>query len=159
LLAISELFLSGVHMPAPVLGVSLGLFCVSGILEGVITLAVVQALETLNPKFVQKSASSGRALQAIALAALLLAVVGVLFASAQPDGLEKLAETIGLAGREQTVVAAPVPDYELAWTDSPWVRKAAAGVLGLGIIYLVCLGLGRLIKGRSALTKAGQESL
>jgi cobalt/nickel transport system permease protein len=157
LLAISELFLSGVRMPGPVLGVSVALFCVSAVLEGVITLAVIQALETLNPNFVQKPAASGRALQAIALAALLLAVVGVLFASAQPDGLEKLAETIGISGREQTTVASPVPDYELAWIESPWLRKAAAGLVGLGIIYVLCLGLGRLLKGRS-LAKAGQES-
>lgn len=43
LLALAELLASGVRMPAPVLGLSVGLFLVSGVLEGAITLAVVEA--------------------------------------------------------------------------------------------------------------------
>jgi len=39
----------GVTMPAPVLGVSLGLFAVSAVLEGAITLAIMQALVSINP--------------------------------------------------------------------------------------------------------------
>src|SRR5258707_4298009 len=49
LLAISELLLSGIAISGGVLGVSLGLFAVSAVLEGAITLAVFQAIETLNP--------------------------------------------------------------------------------------------------------------
>src|SRR5438874_1195027 len=90
LLAVSELLLSGIAMSGTVLGVSFALFAVSAILEGAITLAVFQALETLNPNFVkQPGADRGLALRLTALAAVLLVVVGVLFASTHPDGLER----------------------------------------------------------------------
>ena len=97
--AIAELLLSGVRMPAAALGLSLALFVVAALLEGGITLAVVEALEAMHPGFVRKpSGARSGVLGALAVAAILLAVVGVLFASSHPDGLEKLAEDIGLAG-------------------------------------------------------------
>src|SRR5712671_1875912 len=98
LLAVSELLLSGIAMSGPVLGVSFALFAVSAVLEGAITLAVLQALETLNPNFVKApKADRGLALGSVVMAAVLLAVVGILFASTHPDGLEKLAQTLGIA--------------------------------------------------------------
>src|SRR5207248_2625451 len=48
-LALSELLISGIKMSHPVLGVSLALFFVSAILEGAITLAVLQSLERIQP--------------------------------------------------------------------------------------------------------------
>src|SRR5947208_187274 len=41
LLALGELMLSGVRMPSSILGVSLGLFAVSALIEGAITMAVM----------------------------------------------------------------------------------------------------------------------
>jgi len=65
LLALSELLASGVAMPARVSRNSLGLFLISATLEGVITLAVFQSLETINPRFIrQPSAQRNRALGA-----------------------------------------------------------------------------------------------
>lgn len=143
-LAISELAVSGVRMPGSVLGLSLGLFVVAGVLEGLITVAVVEALESMNPEFVRKPAARGsRALGALALAAVLLATAGVLFASAHPDGLEKLAENIGLAAQARTLVATPLADYEVASLQWPWLRKALAGLAGLALIYGVCMLWGR----------------
>jgi len=59
LFALAELAISGVRMPASMLAVSLGLFLVSAVLEGAITLAVVQALETIQPDFIRKPAGHG----------------------------------------------------------------------------------------------------
>src|SRR6476646_10192737 len=79
-LALAQLLVSGVSMPASVMGISLALFVVSAALEGAITLAVVQALETINPQFVRKPGSRGSfALGVLASAAVLLASFGVLF--------------------------------------------------------------------------------
>jgi len=38
-------------MPSSILGVSLGLFAVSALIEGAITMAVMSALETIQPNF------------------------------------------------------------------------------------------------------------
>ena len=140
LLALGELLISGVRMPASVFGVSLALFAVSGILEGAITLAVVQALEGMQPGFVHKPRGGrGLALPAAGIATVLLAAVGVLVASTSPDGIEKLAEVTGIASRAQALLATPFADYQ-----SPWLGKAGAGLAGIAMIYAACLLLGRL---------------
>jgi len=148
-MAMAELALSGVRIPAPVLGVSALLFAVSAALEGAISLAVMEALETVQPGFgyapVRRRAWGMGALGA---AAVLLAVVGVLFASAHPDGLRRLAEQAGIAGRAQSLVSSPLADYEAGFLASPWLRKAAAGMAGIGLIYLACLGVGRVMGRR-----------
>src|SRR5581483_8117786 len=140
ILALSELLFSGVAMPASVQGLSIALFAVSGLLEGLITVAVIQALESINPRFVQAPGAQGSgAVWLLAGAAFFLAVVGVMFASSNPDGLEKLAEQIGISGRAQTLLSTPLADYNLAFLRSAWLRKATAGLAGLLLVYGACV--------------------
>jgi cobalt/nickel transport system permease protein len=144
-LAVAQLLISGVSMPASVLGLSLGLFLVSAALEGTITLAVVQALETLHPGFVRKSGSRGSfALGTLACVAVLLAAVGVLFASAKPDGIERLAQSTGIAAQAKALFTTPLTDYQAGFVASHWLRKATAGLAGLALIYGACVLFGRL---------------
>ena len=151
LLALSELLVSGVSMPGKVLGVSVGLFAVSAALEGAITLAVVSALEAMNPKFVRNPEKPGSyTLGALAAAAVLLAVVGVLFASTHPDGIWSLAHQIGLDSRAQTLLHTPLASYEAGFMESAWLRKAVGGLTGLALVFGACILFGRLVaKSRS----------
>ncbi len=154
-LALSELLASGVAMPRMVLGVSLGLFVVSAVLEGVITLAVFQSLEAINPRFIrQPLARRSRALAAVALAAVIMVVGGVLVASTHPDGIAKLAQSTGIASHATALVATPLADYEWKFWNSPWIRKASAGLFGLFLIYVsiygFCLLIGRTLRGPAA---------
>lgn len=149
-LALAELMISGVKMPASVLGVSLALFLVSGLLEGAITLAVIQALESIQPGFIRRPAV-GRsfALGAVSMGAVLLAAVGVLFASAAPDGIQKLGQQTGIASRARTLISTPLSGYEVtflhAGLHSSWLSKAGAGLAGLALIYVACLFIGRAV--------------
>jgi len=145
-LALGELLLSGVAMPAPMLGVSLGLFAVSAVLEGAITLAIMQALVSINPDFIRKpQLNGGRLLGWVSLAALVLAVVGVAVASTHPDGIWKLAGETGIASHAKALLAAPLADYQLDMLQSVWLRKAGAGLAGLALIYGACMLCGRLL--------------
>jgi cobalt/nickel transport system permease protein len=148
-LAVAELLLSGVRIGPAILGVSLGLFVVTGILEGAVTVAVVRALEAMRPDWVRAPDSSGRlVLGALAGAAVLLAVVGVLVASAAPDGLESLAERAGIAVRARSLWATPFTDYQLRGVGSEWLGRAGAGLAGVVAIAAITLVLGRLIARR-----------
>ena len=148
-LALAQLLISGVSMPASILGISLALFVVSAALEGAITLAVVQALETINPGFVRKPESRGSfTLGILAAAAVLLAAVGVLFASTQPDGIERLVQSAGIASQARTLFRTPLGNYEAGFLASPWLRKATAGLLGLAFIYAACVIFGRVVARR-----------
>ena len=151
-LCLGELALSGVRMPAQVLGISAAVFSVTGLLEGLITVAVIGTLTRMNPRWIPQPTGEGRrALALLGCAALVLASAGFLFASALPDGLERVAGLVGLAGHEHAVLPAPLPDYETLALDNPWLRKAAAGLLGLGVTSLACFLLGKWIsRWRSA---------
>ena len=145
-LAMSELILSRVPMPGVVIRFSLGVFLISAVLEGAITLAIVKALESINPDFVRApQRSGGWVLMGVGVAAIFLAVVGVAFASTHPDGIWKLADLTGIAPQAKALFAAPLADYQMGVLQSAWLRKAGAGLAGLGLIYGACLLCGRLL--------------
>jgi cobalt/nickel transport system permease protein len=148
-LALAELSISGVRMPVSILGVSLALFLVAAVLEGAITVAVIGALEKIQPSFVRQP-REGRpvALGAAALAGLLLATVGVLLAAAAPDGIQKLGRQTGIASRAHALFSTPFTDYQAAFLAAGWERKALGGLAGLALVYGVCLIFGRAVARR-----------
>jgi len=128
-LALGQLLISGVPMTGGVFWTSLGLFLVSALMEGAITVAAVRAIERLNPAWVAgPRAASSRTLAGVALAALLLVVVGTLIASAAPDGIQRL------TGQGIGSVA--------------WSQKTAGGLGGLVLIFTLCYLGGKLISRR-----------
>lgn len=72
---------------------------------------------------------------------LALAASGLYLASAEPDGLERVAADLGFEERAVTVAPAPVPDYGA----SPAVR-AAAGVAGALAVGLLAYASGRAVR-------------
>jgi cobalt/nickel transport system permease protein len=151
-LALAELALSGVPMPRRLLLVSMGLFLMSGILEGAITLAAIRAIERLNPRWVPTPSHAGyRVVGAVAIAAVLLATVGILIGSAAPEVIEHLAASFGMAAHTPAWLHAPLADYEWKGLESVWLRRATAGLTGLALIYGACALTGRYIaRQRSA---------
>jgi len=151
-LALAELGASGIRIPAGALAATLGVFSLTAVLEGVITAAVLAALERLQPTLLERPRPAARPLlSGLLLASLLLATGGFLVASALPDGLERLAEVLGIVGLERPLMAAPLPDYEAPWLPAPWFRKAAAGLLGLAAAAALCWAGGKWIaKWRNA---------
>lgn len=136
-LALAELLASGVALPAELMWTSLAVFAAAGVVEGAITVAAVGAIERLRPgAFLAPGLN--RPAAALLLAALLAVVGGALFASAHPDGIQWLAAHLGLRDFPAWTHA-PLADYEApAVGPSPVARKAAAGFIGLGLVYAVC---------------------
>jgi cobalt/nickel transport system permease protein len=146
-LALSELLISGVRMPGRLLWVSMGLFLISAVIEGAITVAVVHAIERLNPMWVRRPerAVGSRAFGALAFGAVILSVAGFLVASAAPDGIWRLAGELQLAARTPAWLHAPFADYQLHGFEALWLRKAAAGLAGVFLIYFTCMLTGKVI--------------
>jgi cobalt/nickel transport system permease protein len=146
-LALGELLISGVTMPRPLILISMALFAISALIEGAITISVVQAIEKLNPSLVQKpDAGNWRAFSVLGGIALLLGVVGFLWASASPDGIERLGLQLGLSAK--TSFHAPLADYTVGHFDSAWLRRATAGLTGLLVVYAVCVAFAKMIGRR-----------
>jgi cobalt/nickel transport system permease protein len=140
--ALSELLLSKVPMSGLTILVSLGFFVIMALVEGAITLAVVEALEGIRPGFVrQPTRRPSLALGTIGMVAVLLATVGVLFAASAPDPIEKL-------GHSRRFFSALLPDYQAAVVHNPWLGKATAGLAGVLLIYAACLAIGRAVVRR-----------
>ncbi len=130
-------------MPGATMPVSAGLFAVSGLIEGAITLAVLQAIERLNPTWVRKpEGSPRRMLAALAGFAVLLAATGFLLASTAPDGIQHI------VGSTRSSFHAPLADYQLPFWSSSWGRRAAAGITGLVLIFGVCAVSGKVLGRR-----------
>jgi len=154
-LALAELTLSGIRMPATLLGASLGLFAINAILEGVITVSVLGAIERLNPGitdtvFGNAESITGHpfrwptAVAALAAGSLVLAAGGILIASTLPDGLENVAKTLGMPFGQPSF-RSPLGYYRIQALGPEWFSRAAAGILGLVLIYAVCALGGRLL--------------
>jgi len=140
-LALTELMRSGVRMPPAVLGVSIGLFAISAVIEGAITLAVVGALERIQPDFLRRPQGVGRSATALASVAIALAGLGVFIASTRPDGIQKL-----LTSPAATWITSPLADYRLHVLSSPFLARSLAGLVGLLVVYLVCVGVSRVLE-------------
>ncbi len=146
-LALGELLRSGVPMPRGVLALSIGLFAISAVIEGAITLAVVRALERIQPGFLrQPEGLRARGATVLAGAAAAMGAFGVFIASTRPDGIWRLAGRTGIASRATTLLSTPLADYRLQMVSSPLLTKSLAALIGLLVVYLVCLGAGRVLR-------------
>lgn len=84
--------------------------------------------------------------------ALLLAGVVSFYASASPDGLERVAEGLGFAGTagEHASSGSPLADYGVAGIEGARLSGGLAGVIGVVVVGLVMFLLTRLLRRRSA---------
>ena len=149
-LALTELLLSGVPLPTALVGVGTGVFAISALIEGAITVAVLGSIERINPGWVHRpSGPQSRVMGVLISAAIVLAVFGILIASTAPDGLQKVAERAGVAGQATTLYKTALADYQWQGLESTWLRKAVAGLAGLAAIYTLCMALGAVIRRRT----------
>ena len=143
--ALLLLYLSGVTMPTALLGVPAIVFAVNAIAEAVITVAVIQGLERINPLWVRTPTPSAVPLKVLAVASIFLACCGFVFASAKPDGLESLGEHLGIASHAATLIRTPLAEYQAAFVNDAWLSRAAAGLLGVASAYALSIAAMRLL--------------
>ena len=80
------------------------------------------------------------ATKAIALTILGLAVF-IPFASTYPDGLEKVAESLGIEEPEP-MWSGLMPDYTIHVIENPYLTKLISGLIGLFLVFSVAWGIG-----------------
>jgi hypothetical membrane protein len=114
----------------------------------VITLAVLGAIEKINPNWVQKpTARSNRALTLIGGASIAVALASIFIASTNPDALESIQIHVG-ATPAAALLSSPFADYRFASFVSDYAAKAFAGLFGLALVYFVCSMVGRAVAQR-----------
>lgn len=77
--------------------------------------------------------------------AIILAIFSFL-ASSFPDGLERVAEDQNFIEKETTIIKAPIPDYQIPGINNERLATSLAGISGVLIVFVLGMGLGRLLK-------------
>ena len=77
---------------------------------------------------------------------LILVCLAVLipFVSSDPDGLEKVAETLGIEETE-SISAGLMPDYTVPTIENSYLSTLVAGILGVFLVLGAALVLGKTI--------------
>ena len=96
-----------------------------------------------------KARPFGGVIWIVVLAVLLAGVVSV-WASANPDGLEFVAERLGFGSTagEHAAADSPLADYGTAGVDDARLSGGLAGVIGVAVVAVVAFGLMHLLRRR-----------
>ena len=137
-----------------------GIHALIGVGEAVIATMVYSAVLRARPELagLDPEAADGRSaapLAALGLAfALALALFVAPFACPWPDGLEKIAATLGFEHRAaEPLLASPIPDYAFPGISSGRAATAVAGIFGTLILFGVGAFFARLLAARLSRSK------
>jgi cobalt/nickel transport system permease protein len=148
LLASLQLWLSGTSRLEIVVPAMLGVHVLIGIGEAIITVAALAFIEQTRPDLLnaEKSAEQGgRGWIFAGIAFALLAVCLSPLASANPDGLERVAEDFGFLNKGVSAPYEIIPDYTVPFLGQTALSTIVAGLIGalvvLGLILLIARSL------------------
>ncbi len=146
-----ELALSGTAPVAIVLPAMTGVHILIGIGEGLITGGVLTYLATARPDLLPGEQYEFRGWSVPVVSIFLIAGVLSLFASAWPDGLEKVAENSGfidLAEKVRIIVPTPLADYGIEGLGP--IGTSIAGLVGAAVCFAVAFGIAKVVKPNNA---------
>jgi len=146
-----ELVLSGTAPLAIVLPAMTGVHILIGIGEGLITGGVLTYLATARPDLLPGEQYEFRGWSVPVVSIFLIAGVLSLFASAWPDGLEKVAENTGfidLAKQVRVIVPTPLADYGIEGLGP--IGTSIAGLVGAAVCFAVAFGIAKVVKPNNA---------
>lgn len=148
-----QLGFSGTSPFAIVVPAMLGVHALIGIGEGLITMAALAFVMQVRPDLVAAETvrtGGGRGWVVAGLVIALIVVVLSPIASADPDGLERVAIDMGF----EEIAAAPpyelLPDYVIPSLGDTPLSTILAGVIGALVVALVAFAVGRLLRQRAA---------
>lgn len=87
--------------------------------------------------------------------AIVVVVAAALFASGDPDGLERVAEQIGFGEAAQGSPFRIIADYVFPGLDGP-MATIVAGVIGVLVVFGIAWLIGRLLARRHSDTTTGR---
>jgi cobalt/nickel transport system permease protein len=148
-----QLGLSGTSPFGIVLPAMLGVHLFIGIGEALITVAALSFIARTRPEIVdpQLAAERGGGAWVVVGMAVAAAVVFLApLASADPDGLERVAEDTGFMDRGLPNTLGPLPDYTIPFLGETPISTIVAGLVGVLIVASLAFILARTLRRPTA---------
>jgi cobalt/nickel transport system permease protein len=148
-----QLGLSGTSPFGIVLPAMLGVHLFIGIGEALITVAALSFIARTRPEIVDPQLAAERGGGAWAVVGMVVAAAVVLlspFASADPDGLERVAEDTGFLDRGLPNTLGPLPDYTVPLLGETPISTIVAGLVGVIIVASLAFIVARTLRRPTA---------
>jgi cobalt/nickel transport system permease protein len=138
-----QLWLSGTSTLSLVIPAMLGVHALIGLGEALITVAALSFILRTRPDILETTGktSMGWGWVAAGLAVSLFVVLLSPLASADPDGLERVATNLGFIKTAQNASYQILPDYTIPFLGDGGLSTIVAGALGMLVVATVAWGI------------------
>ncbi|MDX9990941.1 MAG: energy-coupling factor ABC transporter permease [Anaerolineales bacterium] len=153
LLTSLQLWLSGTSSLQIVIPAMLGVHAIIGLGEAIITVAALAFILQARPDLLDSQAVAEKGGRGWIYAGVLISILAVLlspFASANPDGLERIAEDVGFLERGLAAPYQILPDYTIPFLGETALSTVVAGIVGALVVLGMIVLLGSLLKKKEA---------
>jgi cobalt/nickel transport system permease protein len=146
-----QLWLSGTANIGVVIPAMLGVHALIGLGEALITVAALSFILRTRPDLLGGQSASAQGGRGWILTGVLITLAVVLlspFASASPDGLERVASDIGFLNTAQSASYQVIPDYTIPFLGETPISTIVAGVIGVIVVLAIAFVTGRSLQSR-----------
>jgi cobalt/nickel transport system permease protein len=147
-----QLWLSGTSNLQTVMLAMLGVHAVIGIGEALITVAALAFIFRTRPDLLDEKSPSALSGRGWVVAGIFISLAVVLlspFASANPDGLERVATDLGFIDAGQSAPFQIIPDYTIPFLGETPLSTILAGAVGVIILVGLVYVAGRSMQKKS----------
>ena len=147
-----ELAISGTSPANLAIPAMAGIHALIGIGEGLITVGALAFVYAVRPDFLEAGKAKAVKGSVVWITGLLIALalaVASPLASANPDGLEWVAEQQGFLDTAQGSLYEIIPDYTVPGISSEALATIIAGILGTLLVFAIAFFIARSRAGRS----------
>lgn len=147
-----QLWLSGTSQLQIVIPAMLTVHALIGLGEAFITVAALAFILQTRPDLLGSSSESAKGSRGWIVAGALISLAVVLLsplASADPDGLERVAEDLGFLGQGASAPYQIIPDYTLPFLGETAFSTILAGVIGVVVVGAILFLLGQGMRAKS----------
>jgi cobalt/nickel transport system permease protein len=152
LLTSLQLWLSGTSQLQIVIPAMLGVHALIGVGETLITVAALAFILQIRPDLLDDRSPSGQGSRGWVVAGAAITLVVVLlspFASADPDGLERVAGDLGFLAAGQSAPFELLPDYTLPFLGETAFSTILAGAIGVLVLLALIIFAGRAMQKKA----------
>jgi cobalt/nickel transport system permease protein len=147
-----QLWLSGTSQLQVVIPTMLTVHALIGLGEALITVAALTLIVQTRPDLLGENSVSAQGSRGWVVAGVLISLAVVLLsplASADPDGLERVAADLGFLGKSASAPYQLIPNYTLPILGQTELSTILAGLIGLAVVGAIVVLLGQGLRAKS----------